>query len=82
MKQAIIVKIAKEIIDEAVNHWEGPTEFHGEVPEWDGPSGEVWCKEKKKNVDPNNCPDCPDCEAVSQVDEHPPRLLRPTEMSW
>ncbi len=79
MNRAIIVKIA----DEIEKHWDGPTHYKNEVPEWDGPTGKCWCSIKKKYVDPNQkCNLCPECTAISQVDIHPPRYLHPTEMSW
>ena len=64
------------------NKWDGPKEYKTEVGDWEGPSGMYWCNDKKKYVNPNKCNDCPECEAIYQVDIHPPRYLRPTDMSW
>lgn len=75
------LKIA-EIAQEVLEHWEGPSQYKNVVPIWDGPSGQYWCKQKNKLVNPNKCDDCPECEAISQLDIHPPRYLHPTEMSW
>jgi hypothetical protein len=74
-------KLVQDIADEIEMHWEGPTEFKGEVPEWDGPSGMSWCQDKKKYVHPEKC-DCPECQAITQVDIKPERYLHPTDISW
>jgi len=71
-----------EIVDEIEKHWEGPTEFHTEKGDWSGPTGQCWCEEKNKFVNPEKCKDCPECEAIPIVDERPSRYLRPKETYW
>lgn len=72
-----ILEIASEILEA----WQGPSQFKGEKPKWDGPSGDVWCKTTQRFVSPGEC-DCPECEALYETDHHPSKYLRPTDISW
>jgi len=51
------------------------------IKSWDGPSGECWCDELKEFVDPQET-DCVECEPIDQSNDHPPKYLRPKDISW
>lgn len=73
-----VLKVANEVLKK----WYGPSQYSREVAEWSGPTGQYWCKEKDKFIDPNSCKDCTQCEAIDEVDHHPSKYLRPTDISW
>jgi hypothetical protein len=39
------------------------------VKDWFGPTGECWCEEKKKFIDPEDCVNCcPECKPLNSQD--------------
>jgi hypothetical protein len=49
---------------------------------WTGPLGLCWCDEKKQYVKPDSCKECPECEAIDDTDIHPPKYIRPKDITW
>ena len=64
-----LVKIAEEILED-----------------WAGPSGQCWCPELNKNVDPEkNCKECvlcTECQSIDELWDHPPKYVRPRDITW
>jgi len=61
MTSKVIRRIANEIL---------------ENKDWFGPSGQCWCDELKKLVDPNRCPNsCPECKPLNEQETRKVRYL-------
>jgi hypothetical protein len=44
--------------------------------DWFGPTGQCWCKERKKFIDPEDCTGCcPECEPLRSQDTKQFRYL-------
>lgn len=66
MNKQIIIKIANEIIGD-----------------WAGPSGKCWCDELQREVDLDDAAGCgAECEPIDELNDHPPKYLRPKDISW
>ena len=53
------------------------------LKDWVGPSGKYWGDELKREVDPEEAKLCgSDCEAIDELNDHPPKYIRPKDITW